>query len=198
MSSNQWKRYFFTLLTINIVVIVVILSLLFWPVSNKKITKKDFPSKAEYAQFMIQTDKEQLNELINGYLEDILADKQFSYSIVLDDDVLLQGEVPIFSSTIPLSIHLEPYVLDDGNLMLRQKSISIGQLRLPNETVLTYVDLFLPIPDWVTIYPDHEEIYVGLTEMDIKSNFDIQVEQFDLYDDDIAFIINVPLHTFKQ
>src|SRR5690625_1960296 len=76
MSSNQWKRYFFTLLTINIVVIVVILSLLFWPVSNKKITKKDFPSKAEYAQFMIQTDKEQLNELINGYLEDILADKQ--------------------------------------------------------------------------------------------------------------------------
>lgn len=198
MSSNPWKQYFFILLTINIVGIIIVFSLLYWPVSKKEIPITDPLPKAEHAQFLIQTNKDQLNELINGYLEDLLEDKQYSYHLTLDRDVHLQGELPIFSSTIPLSIHFEPYVLDDGNLMLKQKSISIGNLRLPNETVLTYVNLFLPIPDWVAIHPDYEEIYVGLTEMDIKSNFTIQVEQFDLYNDDITFKINVPLHTFKQ
>src|SRR5699024_9317139 len=100
-----------------------------------------------------------------------------------------------FSTTVPLSIHLEPEVQDNGDLVLRQKSISIGLLKLPNKKIMEYLKKYMPTPEWVTIDPKREEIYVAIAEMDIKSNFQVGVEQFNLDENLLSFRINVPYQT---
>lgn len=54
---------------------------------------------------------------------------------------------------------------------------------------------YLPMPDWVTINPDDEEIYVAVTQMDIKSNFHVSVEQMDLEANNLSFKLKVPYET---
>ncbi len=147
------------------------------------------------SQFVVRTTKQNLNNLVNAYLDKLLAGTNHHYTIHLDEDVQLLGELPLFSSTVPLLIHLEPIVQDNGDLVLKQKSISVGQLQLPNKKIMEYVAKYLPVPQWVIINPREEEIYVKVTEMEIRSNFKISVEQFDLEGNNIAFKIDVPYET---
>jgi len=187
-----WKRLFFILLTVNIAVIILLLALIFWPVPEK-----DFPDEAETteeksSEFVIRTTKENLNELVNAYLSEWLKNTNHQYRISLEDDVHLVGELPVFSSTVPLSVHLEPIVQDNGDVILKQKSISLGQLQLPNKKIMEYIDKYLPTPEWVIVNPSEEEIYVAITEMDIRSNFEVAVQHIDLEVNNLAIRIKVP------
>ena len=128
-------------------------------------------------------------------MDKVLSNTEHQFSINLDEDVQLFGELPVFSSTVPLLAHFEPIVQDNGDLVLKQKSISVGQLKLPNKKIMKYIDDYLPTPEWVIIDPSKEEVYVKITEMDIKSNFRIAVEQFDVEANNIAFKIEVPYKT---
>lgn len=195
MDDHKWKRYFLYLLFSNLIILGILSLLLFWPKGKNPLFEKGQSSIGDHSEFLVQTDKKHLNQLINAYLEQSLKDQNYQFHVTLEEDVHLQGEIPIFSTTVPLSIRLNPYVLEDGNLLLKQTSIFIGQLRLPNHTVLKYVDRLLPIPEWITIHPDYEEIYIAITHMNIKSNFELEVESFDLQNNDLAFKIKIPYKT---
>ena len=60
---------------------------------------------------------------------------------------------------------------------------------------MQYVKKYLPAPEWVVIQPEEQSVYVKVTEMDIKSNFEVGVEKFNLDDNVIAFRIKVPYKT---
>jgi len=192
---NIWKRLFFTLLALNIITFLVILVLVFWPVSydEQKTTKK--LRTDESSEFIIRTTKKNLNELVNAYIDQFLQGTNHTYSVSLDEDVHLLGELPVFSTTVPLSVHLEPLVQKNGDVILEQKSISIGLLQLPNKKIMEYIKKYLPTPEWVDVNPEKEEIYVAVSEMDIKSNFRVSVENFDLDANNLSFKIYVPYKT---
>lgn len=194
-SHNKWKLLFLWLLTLNMIVFIGLICLIFWPVSKTKIPPITKPEAYESSEFVVRTTKQNLNDLINAYLDKFLEHTNHDYSVSLDEDVHLFGELPVFSSTVPLSIHLEPFVQDDGNIILKQKSISLGLLELPNQKIMEYMEKYLPMPNWVIIDPKNEEIYVAVTEMDIKSNFQVGIEQFDLETNQLAFRIHVPYET---
>src|SRR5699024_4793888 len=130
-----------------------------------------------------------------AYLENLLKGTEHSYEISLEDDVHLVGELPVFSSTVPLSVHLEPFVQDDGNVTLKVNSISLGLLELPNKKIMEYISDYLVMPEWVTVNPKEEEIYVAVTEMDIKSNFHVRAEVIDIEANNIAFKFFIPYET---
>src|SRR5699024_11014378 len=94
-----------------------------------------------------------------------------------------------------LSIHLEPLVQDNGDIVLKQRSISVGLLELPNKKIMEYIKKYLTMPDWVTVNPAEEEIYVAISDMDIKSNFRVSVEHLDLEANNIAIKIFIPYKT---
>ena len=102
------------------------------------------------------------------------------------------GELPVFSTTVPLSVHLDPEVQKNGDVILKQKSISIGMLELPNKKIMEYMQKYLPMPSWVTVDPHKEEIYVAVTDMNIRSNFDVKLEHIDLEKNNLAFKIQIP------
>lgn len=193
--NDKWKKLFFSLLTLNIITIILIISLIFWPVEQVQIHTIDKPPAEASSEFIVRTTKNNLNELINAYIEQLLKGTKHRYRISLEDDVHLQGELPVFSTTVPLSIRLEPIVQDNGDLVLLQKSISIGLLQLPNKKIMEYIQDYLPMPKWVSINPKEEEIYVAISEMDIKSNFKVSVEHFDLEANHLAFKIKIPYRT---
>ena len=193
--KNKWKKLFFSLLTINIIVILTIITLIYWPVPSTKVQPIDQIDQDDSSEFIVRTTKENLNELVNAYIEKFQQGTKHKYSVILDEDVHLQGELPVFSSTVPLSIHLEPLVQENGDIILKQKSISLGLLELPNKTIMEYIRKHLPMPDWVRVIPKNEEIYVAISEMEIKSNFRVSVENFNLEANHIALKINVPYKT---
>ncbi|WP_010097679.1 YpmS family protein [Ornithinibacillus scapharcae] len=193
---NKWKWSFFTLLFINIVFITIIFGLIFWPVKNEAdIPFSEHQTTQDSSEFIIRTTKKNLNELINAYMYEYLKDSKHKYRVTLDEDVELVGEIPVFSTTVPISIRLEPIVQENGDVILRQKSISLGLMELPNKKVMEYMDKYLPVPNWVNINPKEEEIHVAVTQMDIKSNFHVSVEQMDLERNNLAFKIKIPYET---
>lgn len=194
--KKGWKKRFYLLLLINIIVIFGIAVYLYSPIPKKEleIASKQYESETS-SHFVVRTTKQNLNNLVNAYLDKLLANTDHVYSIHLDEDVQLFGELPLFSSTVPLLIHFEPIVQENGDLVLKQKSISVGQLQLPNKKIMQYVDKYLPTPEWVIINPRDEEVYVKVTEMDIKSNFKVAVDQFDVEANNISFEIEVPYKT---
>lgn len=193
--NNKWKAYFFTLFFINILTVFIILGLIFWPKSFVQEEEGEYLATDESSKFIIRTTKENLNELINAYIDELTKDNEYRYWITLDEDVLLEGEIPIFSVKVPLSISFDPYVLEDGNIVLKQKTLELGRLKLPNQQVMKYMEWFFEVPSWVKFYPQYEEIHLQITKMDFKSNFHVQVEQFNLINDQLAFKIEVPYET---
>lgn len=196
-NSNRinWKKFFIGLLILNIVALTAIFALIFWPVESTEIDYEDRLMSQESSEFVVRTTKKNLNELINAYIEKLTGDTKHSYRISLEEDVHLQGELPVFSTTVPLSVHLVPFVQDNGDVILKQKSISVGLLQLPNKKILEYMEKFLPVPEWVTIDAKEEEIYVAVTDMDIKSNFKVEVENLDIEANNLAFRIKIPYKT---
>src|SRR5690625_488650 len=193
--KKKWKLLFYILLTINIIVFLTITLLIFWPVSETEEPTVVDHSEEEGSEFIVRTTKENLNELVNAYVDKFLHDTKHQYSISLEGDVHLQGELPAFSSTVPLSVHLEPIVQDNGDVIRKQESISIGLLELPNKNIMEYITQSLPMPECVTVNPEKEQIYVAVTPMDLKSNFKVVSQRTDSEANNLASKIKVPYTT---
>src|SRR5699024_1228468 len=166
--KNKWKRSFYCLLYINLAILFTLVILIFSPIPETKRPIASDTSKQESSEFVVRTTKKNLDELVNASIEKLLSGTTHQYRISLDDDVHLLGELPVFSTTVPLSVHLVPFVQDNGDIVLRQKSISVGLLELPNKKIMQYMQKYLPVPNWVTIDPKNEEIHVAVSQMDIK------------------------------
>ncbi|MDZ5472435.1 DUF2140 family protein [Bacillus sp. 31A1R] len=50
----------------------------------------------------------------------------------------------------------------------------------------------LKTPEFVAIDSKNQFIYIGVTQMEVKSNFKVKVQSFDLKNDHIPFKIKVP------
>ncbi|HLS08656.1 YpmS family protein [Lentibacillus sp.] len=193
--KNRWKWLFFWLLGVNVLTVLCIIALIFWPVSHTETPTPSEETTQRSSAFTVRTTKQNVNDLVNAYIDKLLVGSSHQYSVSLDNDVELVGELPVFSSTVPVSVHLEPFVQENGDVILKQKSIAIGQLALPNKKIMEYLEAYLPMPKWVTINPANEEIYVAVTDMEIKSNLNVSVKNFDLEANNLAFNIEVPYKT---
>ena len=195
-TNKNWKKRFYLLIMINAIILFILAIYIYTPIPKKQfdISSEEYKSE-ESSEFVVRTGKQNLNNLVNAYLDQVLSNTEHNFSINLDEDVRLYGELPVFSKTVPLLAHFEPIVQENGDLVLKQKSISVGQLKLPNKKIMKYIDDYLPTPKWVIIDPSKEEVYVKITEMDIKSNFRVAVEHFDIEANNIAFKIEIPYKT---
>lgn len=194
-SKKKWRRLFFSLVVVNIVIIISLIILIFWPVAKVYIPSQKSGEEEQSTEFTIRTTKEELNDLVNAYIDKLLKNSKHQYSVSFEEDVHLIGELPVFSTTVPLSVHLDPKVQPNGDVVLKQKSISVGMLELPNKKIMEYMKKYLPMPTWVTIDPSEEEVYVAITDMNIRSNFDVKLEHIDLEANNLAFKIQVPYST---
>lgn len=142
--------------------------------------------------FEVETNKEDVTKVVNYYIEQEAGESPVDYQIILADTVELYGIVEVFATPIEFKMTFEPEVLENGNLLLRQKSVSLGGLPIPVEYVLKFIKEYYPVPGWVEIDPANRAVYAGLTEMETKSGLKIAAEKFDLKKDEIRFKILIP------
>ncbi|WP_037986090.1 YpmS family protein [Thalassobacillus devorans] len=194
--KNKWKVLFLALAALNIGIIIWILALIFLPTSYTIVNVED-QQKTEEAEFTIVSTKENLEQLVNEFLSQLPSDDDLNYSVSLERNVELKGNIKAFDQKIPLKMNFEPIVQENGDVVLQQEGISLGKLPLPNKKVLEYVNKSFDLPEWVIINPNEETIYVAVTEMKPASNFDLRVDRFNLKTNQLAFKIRVPNHSFR-
>ncbi|SNZ04282.1 Uncharacterized protein YpmS [Terribacillus aidingensis] len=196
--TRNWKKYFKVLAIANGIVLLLLLLLIFLPAFSPA---PEPPKEAQFdssdsSEFTISSTKANVNELINAYIDKELNDNSDNYAVVLGDDAVeLSGGITAFGIRIPLKMTLEPRVQENGDLILENKEISLGSLSLPNDKVLKYIDKYYNMPEWVSINPDEETIYVAVTQMELQNDLHVEVEEFDLPNDNLSFKLYVPNDT---
>lgn len=190
MTSSFWKKLFFVLLSCNILFVSLIFILINWPVKDKPLPSP-LNDKKEI-QFEVKTTREDLTQFINQYLENKGLTEAYHYEVYLTNSVELHGKLPFFNREVNLTLTFKPITTENGDLILTQESISIGSIHLPVSYVMNFINQRYNTPDWVTIQPDDQSIYVSLHEMKWKSNLQVKAKNFDLEHNDISFLLSVP------
>jgi uncharacterized protein YpmS len=189
--KKKWRAAFLLLASINIIILLVLVILALLPADRSADSVGS--ANEDVIPFQVTTNKEDLTLLINRYLEKEGLNGPVHYEVNLNDEVELFGYLPIFSSDIEMKLTFEPIPLENGDLTLKQKSISIGQLSLPVSYVMKFIENQYKLPSWVNINPDDETIDVHLTNMKIGDGMAAEVEEFDLKNDQIRFNLLLPI-----
>lgn len=190
--KNTWKKGFFILLGIDLLIVILVISLIVTPTNEKEKSKFTNPNK-DAVSFYIKSNKHDLNLLINHYLKKEAADTPIAYQVRLGNEVELYGVIPFFSEKLNMKLTFETEALKNGDLILKQRSISIGRLHLPVANVLQFIRDNYKLPAGVDIQPRNNLVYINMQQLKLKSDTKVKVNKFDLQKDDIAFTLLVPV-----
>lgn len=190
--KNKWKTGFFLLLGFIVIIVIILLALIMIPADEKGRIQQTLPDNKNVS-FEVKSNKADLNVLINQYIKKEAADSPIKYNVQLQDEVELYGTLQFFSDEVDLKLTFEPEALDNGDLVLKQKSISVGSLHLPVAYVLRFIKENYKLPNGVEIHPNQKIVHVNMQQLEIKSDVRIKVKTFDLIKDDITFTILVPV-----
>lgn len=190
--KNKWKTLFFILFGANALIIILLSIFIFVLPGEEPPSRPDRETGDLMVPFTVETNKADVSKVINLYIEEEAGESPVDYRIFLTEAVELYGMVEVFATAIDFKMTFEPEVVDDGNLLLKQKSMSLGGLPIPVEYVLKFIKDYYPVPDWVEIDPANRAVHVGLMDMETKSGMKIAAEKFDLRNDEIRFKIFIP------
>lgn len=190
--KNFWKILFFGLLGL---VCGIVLLFAFRIISHREPDLVIGETRAELNDepvFQVSLTKSQTNDLINFFLDDFQKDSELKYYFRLENKALLTGTYNLLGYDIDFYVYFEPYVLENGDLQLIAKSLSIGTLSLPTSELLKYVEKNLPIPEWVEVDPENEKILLHLNEYSLNNGMSVKVEELNLVDDKILINVYLP------
>lgn len=190
--KNRWKIGFFILLGVIVAAILFLWILAVSPAEESKMEPAKKSGGSDDVAFQVSTNKRDLNRVINHYIEEEGKNSKIDYQVLLTDEVELYGTLPLFSQELELRLTFEPQALKNGDLVLNQREISVGKLRLPVSTVLKFVSDSYDLPEAVNIQPDEERVYVSMQRLKLKSDIKVRVNEFDLKKDNIKFTLLVP------
>ncbi|XXM74264.1 YpmS family protein [Lysinibacillus sphaericus] len=190
--KNKWKAGFFALLGALVAGLAVLLVMIFAPAENDELPANKNNTDKEVG-FDVRSNKHDLNLIIEHYIEEEGLKGPVDYDVKLKDDVELHGSVPVFTSDLDFKLTFEPKALENGDILLKQKSISVGALNLPVSYVLKVIRDSYNFPEWVKIQPSDELIYVSLQDMKLKSDIKVRAKEFNLEKDNIMFRLLVPV-----
>lgn len=184
--NNKWKILFYISLIINICILLVIgrfmYPLLQTPTGERP--KEPVTLPIEDTALHLKTSKDELATFMNSFLQENETD----FTILLEEDVTLQGDLSILNMSLALSAQFEPTVTASGNLILSLKTVTLGHVNIPHVYILQHVSNILDLPEWITIVPKEELIYVNFYELS-QSETKLRLETFDLPTNDIVFAI---------
>lgn len=192
MKKINWKLNFYLLLGVVLLTLSIFAIFIFsTPPISDPLPNPIFIDEPG-AEFKVEATKDDLNELINDYLDQVLLADSADFSVYIDQNILLYGSWTVFGASIPITIEMDPVVQANGDLVLSISEMSLGLLNLPRDRILHYLNRQIATPDWLYFDSENEQIYVAVTQIDIQSNFRFSVQELDLSDDSIAFLIKIP------
>ena len=187
----SWKSAFWTLVGIELLVVLVLVMLLLQPVERKHIESPELIEE-NYIPISVQADKSAINGLIQRYLNEKGTLGPVNYSVHVHDDVELMGTFEVFEEEIEFKMDFSAKVLDNGDLWLEEKSLQVGGLEIPSAYILKFVQKKYSLPEWVSIYPNDHIIYISISDMELNDGIRIRMKEFNLAENRIEVDLLVP------
>lgn len=193
---NGWKISFFLLLGL------IVGSLLFFYFRLTAVREPAYQKQAETAlvknkkaepTFQLALKKSQVNQIIDYYLNDFLKGSGGKYNFYLEDQALLNGSFKVLGHKVQFYLYFDPYVMENGDVQLRARSLSIGTLSLPISQIMGYVSNNFHLPKWVEVNKKKETITLHLSKYRLKNGMYIKADKINLIDDDIRFNVYLPM-----
>ncbi|RYL93126.1 DUF2140 family protein [Sporolactobacillus sp. THM7-4] len=185
---NFWKAAFLSLLFAVAVAVFLIFGLLTdWFSGGQPVNVPPHRSAGQ-AVFTVQANKKQLEAMINSQINKDL-DPRLSYSVKINDQLILSGKYKLLFTAIPFSITFDPAV-SQGNIILKEADVKLGSLKLPDKEVLNFLKSGSGFPKWVIIQPDQQQIYIDLTQVEIQKGLSLQAKTINLAEDTISFTVH--------
>lgn len=140
----------------------------------------------------INSNKEQVNRFVDFYLADLQKDAEQQYQFVLKNEALLTGEFDLLGFPVSFYLYFDPFVMANGNIQLKAKSLSIGALGLPINQVLKMIQNNSEIPEWIDIQSKEEMIILRLDQFELKNGMFFRADKINLVDNEIQLNVFLP------
>lgn len=189
---NGWMVAFLVLLGIVLGSGAVIIQRIFEPrevltTNSAKLVERDGNPVVN-----ITSTKKQVNELMAFYLQEYKEKSGLDYTFTLENQALLNGEFKILGMPVNFYLYFDPYVMENGNVQLKAKSLSIGTLGVPIKEVMKVVKRSYKLPTWVEVKPSEGTVLIRLDQFQMQNGLFIKAEKIDLVDDEIKASLYLP------
>ncbi|MEG0255695.1 MAG: YpmS family protein [Vagococcus sp.] len=184
--NNPWKTAFILLVAVVLGLVLVV----GYRISTPRMTySKSVPKVETKAQpvFDINMKKKQVNDVLNYFMEEMMDESGVDYSFNLENQALVDGTFSLLGHETHFYLYFEPYVLNDGNIQLKAKSLSVGSLNVPIPAMINYISSTTDLPNWVEIDADKQLINLHLDKFTMDNGMSIKAKKINLIDDEIAF-----------
>ncbi|WP_390404463.1 YpmS family protein [Lacticaseibacillus jixiensis] len=142
--------------------------------------------------FSVQLTKNQVNRIVDYYLNDYLKDSKIKYSLTVGDSAVLGGSFKFFGATIKFALQFDPLVRSNGDVELKATKLNIGSLPVPISYVLSYVGHSYKLPKWVSLNSTKETVVLKLSEFKLANGMQVRAQKFDLAGNEIDFGVYLP------
>jgi uncharacterized protein YpmS len=191
MPVNKWKIAFFLLAAL---IVTGALAFVFW--ISRPVEGTPLPLAAPAAdgadRLTVTATREDIEGIANTYIRQAINNDRIPVKLEFEDDVLLVSELTVFAVQLPVTMHFEPEVLDDGNLTLKQKSVEVGNLTIPPSTILKLLGDTVGLPAWMVVRPKEEELFIDLSRLPVSGGIQVRAKEINLPQDDIELEILIP------
>ncbi|EIR6845350.1 YpmS family protein [Listeria innocua] len=189
---NYWKWICLTLISLLILLAGWLYVTVFLLSPQEEPTPSLISNKSNI-EFQTSTTKSDLNQLISSYIEEFSKEQDIGYKVFVANNVNFTAEAKIFGEPVELRLKFSPKVVDNGNIELSLTDMSVGALPLPVSYVMNYVNKNYKFPEWVTVLPKKEKIYLSLDKLKLKGDTKVRADTLNLKKDDISFTLLVPV-----
>ncbi|EMR06770.1 hypothetical protein C772_01298 [Bhargavaea cecembensis DSE10] len=188
---NKWKIAFFLLAAL---IVTGVLVFVFWisrPVDGTPLPEAA-PAGSEVDRLTVTATRDDLEGIANTYIRQAINNDRIPVTLEFEDDVLLVSELTVFAVQLPVMMHFEPVVLEDGNLSLKQKSVEVGNLTIPPSTILKLLGDTVGLPAWMVVRPKEEELFIDLSRLPVSGGIQVRAKEINLPQDEIELEILIP------
>ena len=188
---NLWKIAFFGLAGIIIAAVVYLFILLGHQEDSAPIPEAD--NKNQAANYLtVSATKKDFEGIANTYIRKAIDKEPLPVTMLVADDIMLLSELTVFSYKLPVIMHFDPVVREDGNLMLKQSKVEIGNYNIQPATVLKILKDSVDLPPWMIVRPKEEELFIDLRALPISGDLQVRAKEFNLDKDEIILEITIP------
>lgn len=189
-SFNGWKWAFFVPLAAIIIGGAVVVHKAAAPAPAPEVSR---PVQATDTSLTVALNRKQVNALSANYLNQFLKGERVKYHFIVGVKyATLIGDTKFMGVKIRFAINFIPQMTKEGNILLKAKGLSVGQLNIPLKFVMGYIAKNYNIPKWVSIDAKNKTILLDLNRYSKHRSLKYSAEEINMEDGRFRFLITVP------
>ncbi|MDD6432918.1 MAG: YpmS family protein [Lactobacillaceae bacterium] len=187
---NGWKWAFFVLLAAIIIGGAVVVHRAAAPAPAPEVSR---PVQTTDTSLTVDLNRKQVNALSANYLNKFLKGERVKYHFIVGEKyATLIGDTKFMGVKIRFAINFIPQMTKEGNVLLKAKGLSVGQLNIPLKFVMGYIAKNYNIPKWVSIDAKKKTILLDLNRYSKHRSLKYSAEEINMEDGRFRFLITVP------